>query len=143
VKRVYVSDEVWERLMKIKVEKRFRSVDEVLRDLLGIGAGKAVETALEEGESDSSSTGVLESQPSQPRAVDAATESRPTQPTVSPAGINAAPPPRKHRWSFCPKCLNMYDSQGKCPSCGADLIPLDSEESKRLYVKLKGERGMR
>jgi transcription initiation factor IIE alpha subunit len=35
----------------------------------------------------------------------------------------------------------MYDHQGKCPSCGADLVPLDSEESKRLYVKLKRARG--
>jgi hypothetical protein len=129
--------------MKIKVEKRFRSVDEVLRDLLGIGAEKAVETTPEEGESDSSSTGALELQPSQSRVVDAATESRPTQLADSPAGANAAPPPKKYRWSFCPQCLNMYDHQGKCPSCGADLVPLDSEESKRLYVKLKGERGMR
>jgi hypothetical protein len=35
----------------------------------------------------------------------------------------------------------MYDHQGKCPSCNVDLIPLDSEESKKLYAKLKGERG--
>jgi hypothetical protein len=127
--------------MKIKVEKRFRSVDEVLRDLLGIGAEKAVETAPEEGESDSSSTGALELQPSQSRAVDAATESRPTQLADSPAGTDVAPRARKRRWSFCPQCLNMYDFQGKCPYCGVDLIPLDTEENKKLYIKLKQERG--
>jgi hypothetical protein len=34
----------------------------------------------------------------------------------------------------------MYDYQGKCPYCGVDLIPLDSEENKRLYMQLKGEK---
>jgi hypothetical protein len=35
----------------------------------------------------------------------------------------------------------MYDHQGKCPYCGVDLIPLDTEENKKLYAKLKQERG--
>ena len=143
MKRVYVSEEVWERLMKIKVEKRLRSVDEALRLLLGIGAGKAVETASEEGESGSGSTGTLELQPGQSRAVDAATESHSTQPASHSAGTDADSPPRKRRWSFCPQCLNMYDHQGKCPYCGVDLAPLDTDENKRLYLRLKGERGMR
>ena len=125
--------------MKLKIEMRARSLEEVIARLLG----QPVETSPSEKQTSPAIPAETGTQPSQPRAEDAATESRPTQLAVSPAGTEANSPLRKHRWSFCPKCLNMYDSQGKCPSCGADLIPLDSEESKRLYVKLKGERGMR
>ena len=136
-KAVWVSEELWERLMKLKIEMRARSLEEVIARLLG----QPVEASPSEKQTSPAIPAETGTQPSQPRAEDAATESRPTQPTVSLAGINAAPPPRKHRWAFCPKCLNMYDSQGKCPHCDVDLIPLDTEENKMRYRKLKQERG--
>jgi hypothetical protein len=82
-----------------------------------------------------------ETQPNQPEAVTVTVEDRLSQSAVSPAGTDVAPQARKRRWSFCPQCLNMYDREGKCPYCGVDLIPLDTDENKMLYLKLKQERG--
>ena len=55
------------------------------------------------------------------------------------AGAKASAQPRK--WAFCPQCLSMYDRSGKCPACGADLVPFGAEEGRQLYLKLKRERG--
>jgi hypothetical protein len=125
------------RLMEIKVEKRLRSLDEVLRNLLGMRARekpqKAAPVAPEEGESSSGAPVELEPQPSQPQAAAVTSKDQPPQ----SMGTDA----KKRKWSFCPQCLNMYDFQGKCPYCGVDLIPLDTDENKKLYLKLKQERG--
>jgi len=56
------------------------------------------------------------------------------------AGAEASARPRKHKWAFCPQCLSMYDHPGKCPACGADLVPFGAEEGRLLYLKLKRER---
>jgi predicted CopG family antitoxin len=144
MKRVYVSDEVWEQLMKIKVEKRFRSVDEALRHLLGVqrqeNPQEAVEVTPEEGSGDSDT-------PLQSQAAASAVEKRLPQPAVeraSPsAGTNASTRAQKHRWGFCPQCLSTYNYPGKCPTCGVGLVPFDTEEGKQLYLKLKAERGAR
>jgi hypothetical protein len=37
----------------------------------------------------------------------------------------------------------MYEGGGKCPYCDVDLIPLDTDENRKMYIKLKGERGIR
>ena len=131
--------------MEIKVKKRLRSIDEVLRSLLGVqkqeNTQEAVETVSKEEESDSNTS--VKSPRSQ--AIASAVENRSplsvTESAHSQAGTDASVQPRKRRWSFCPQCLNMYDHQGKCPYCGVDLIPLDTDENKKLYLKLKQERG--
>jgi hypothetical protein len=130
VKTVRVDEEVWERLMELRAKKRARSVNEVLRQLLGLtppsGSNPQPEPEPAQGSS------------SEPRSSPATPS---TGGTVSDRSQRAGTGAKKRRWSFCPQCLNMYDHQGKCPSCNVDLIPLDSEESKKLYAKLKQERG--
>jgi hypothetical protein len=78
------------------------------------------------------------------RSRSGAAGNRPPPPAVgspSPsAGAKAGAQPRKRGWAFCPQCLSMYDFQGKCPACGADLVPFGTEEGRRLYLKLKRER---
>jgi hypothetical protein len=37
----------------------------------------------------------------------------------------------------------MYEGGDKCPSCGVNLIPLDTDENRKMYLKLKGERALR
>jgi predicted CopG family antitoxin len=142
MKRVYVSDEVWERLMKIKVEKRLRSVDEALRLLLGIRERENAREAVEEAPEEEGRPGAPE--PPQPQASSSAAGKRSPQPAVErstpSAEAGGGPQPRKHKWTFCPQCLSMYDFQGKCPACGADLVPFGAEEGRRLYLKLKSER---
>ena len=124
-------------MMKIKVEKRLRSLDEVLRHLLGMQGREAVE-AIPEGE------GAPGTPVKPPQTTASPARSRPPRPaTESPspsAGAKAGAQPRKHKWTFCPQCLSMYDHSGKCPACGADLVPFGTEEGRRLYLKLKRER---
>jgi rubrerythrin len=144
VKRVYVSDEVWERLMKIKVEKRLRSVDEALRLLLGIGERENAREAVERAPEEEGEGGPGAPKPPQPQASPSAAGKRPPQPAAErstpSAEAKASAQPRKHKWTFCPQCLSMYDHPGKCPACGADLVPFGAEEGRQLYVKLKSER---
>jgi hypothetical protein len=135
---VYLPRSLVERLQREASERGY-TLSQYLRLLLAKTENMQLQPEPERVQAAQPDLG-SEPQPSQSRAADAATESYPTQPAVSPAGTNAASPPRKRKWSFCPKCLNMYDHQGKCPSCGVDLIPLDSEENKRLYMQLKGEK---
>jgi len=42
VKTIWVDEDVWEVLMTIKIRKRYRSVNDVLRELLGLNALKAL-----------------------------------------------------------------------------------------------------
>jgi hypothetical protein len=132
-KAVWVSEQLWERLMKIKIETRARSLEEVIARLLGQPAG----TSTPENQPAPVTPAETGAQPSQSQATAVTGEDQSPQ----FAGTDVAPQARKRRWSFCPQCLNMYDHQGKCPYCDADLIPMDTEENKRLYLKLKGERG--
>jgi predicted CopG family antitoxin len=144
VKRVYVSDEVWERLMKIKVEKRLRSVDEALRLLLGVRERENTREAVEGAPEEEGEGGPGTSESPQPQASSSAAGKRPprsaTERSTPSAGAKAGAQPRKHKWTFCPQCLSMYDRLGKCPACGADLVPFGTEEGRRLYLKLKRER---
>ena len=130
-------------MMKIKVERRLRSVDEALRLLLGIRERENAREAVEEAPEEEGEGGPGAPEP--PQAPSSAAGKRPPRPaaeSLSPsAGAKAGARPRKHKWAFCPQCLNMYDSQGKCPSCGADLVPFGTEEGRQLYLKLKRERG--
>jgi hypothetical protein len=140
-KAVWVSDELWERLMKLKIETRARSLEEVLTHLLGQTTGTSTSESTSEKQPAIAVPAETETQPNHSPAVDVVSKDQPTQPATSPAGTDVAPQARKRRWSFCPQCLNMYDHQGKCPYCGVDLIPLDTDENKKLYLKLKQERG--
>jgi len=114
---------VWEKLMEVRTKSRARSVNEVLRQLLGLAA--------------------TDEQNPQPESKPA--QSSPATPSASGAALDqsqrAGTEVKMRRWSFCPQCLNMYDSQGKCPACGADLVPFGTEEGRQLYLKLKRERG--
>jgi len=136
---VYLPRSLVERLQREASERGY-TLSQYLRLLLAKTENMQPQPEPERAQAAQPDLG-SEPQPSQTRAVDAATESRPTQLADSLAGANVAPPPKKYRWSFCPKCLNMYDHQGKCPSCDVNLIPLDTEENKMLYLKLKQERG--
>jgi len=141
VKTVRVDEEVWEKLMELRTKSRARSVNEVLRQLLGLaaasrrGAQPEPEPAQAAQPNPSSEAG---------RSRSGAAGNRPPPPAVgspSPsAGAKAGAQPRKRGWTFCPQCLSMYDFQGKCPACGADLVPFGTEEGRRLYLKLKRER---
>jgi len=42
VKAIRVDEEVWELLMSIKIRKKYRNVNEVLRELLGLNVLKAL-----------------------------------------------------------------------------------------------------
>jgi len=134
VKTVRVDEEVWEKLMELRTKSRARSVNEVLRRLLGLATAVGRNPQPEPPRT-------ARPQPSQPEAAAAAAGNQPSQPATPPAGTDAAPPRLRRRWSFCPQCLSMYDHQGKCPSCNVDLVPLDADEGRRLYIEMKRERG--
>jgi len=129
MKTVRVDEEVWEKLMELRTRKRARSVNEVLRQLLGL-APPSGSNPQPEPEPARGSSSEPQSSPATPS----------TSGTASDRSQRAGTGAKKRRWSFCPQCLNVYDHQGKCPYCNVDLIPLDSEENKRLYVQLKGEK---
>jgi hypothetical protein len=74
---------------------------------------------------------------SEPESLEAASErvevvKPPPEPPLPPA-------PKRTRWGFCPDCLAIYAFEGydKCPKCGSKLVPMDSEENKKLYQELK------
>jgi len=46
VKTIRVDEEVWELLMSIKIRKKYRNVNDVLRELLGLNALKRVEMQI-------------------------------------------------------------------------------------------------
>jgi hypothetical protein len=152
-KAVWVSEELWEQLMKLKIEMRARSLEEVIAHFLDravgpsetVHVGEAGTSSSSREHSDEHSSVSVSAEPNPQsggsQVASDADEDQSSQPASRPAGTDAISPSRKRRWSFCPKCLNMYDHQGKCPSCGVDLIPLDTEENKKLYIKLKRERG--
>jgi hypothetical protein len=152
-KAVWVSEELWEQLMKLKIEMRARSLEEVIAHFLDravgpsetVHVGETGKSSSSRKRSDEHSSVSVSAEPNPQsggsHVASDADEDQSSQPASRPAGTDANSPPRKHRWAFCPKCLNMYDFQGKCPSCGVDLISLDTEENKKLYIKLKGERG--
>ena len=152
-KAVWVSEELWEQLMKLKIEMRARSLEEVIAHFLDravgpsetVHVGEASTSSSSRKHSDEHSSVSVSAEPNPPsggsQVASDADEDQSSQPASRPAGVDANSPLRKHRWAFCPKCLNMYDHQGKCPYCGVDLIPLDTEENKKLYLKLKQERG--
>jgi hypothetical protein len=128
-KAVWVSEELWERLMKLKIEMRARSLEEVIAHFLDHAVGSNETTqAVEAGAS--------------PPSEERSDEPTPIEPNLQPSELSDdSSPSKKRKWAFCPQCLNMYDFQGKCPYCHVDLIPLDTEENKKLYLKLKQERG--
>jgi predicted CopG family antitoxin len=134
MKTIRVDEEVWEKLMELRMKGRARSVNVVLRELLGLASNPQPMQTASTGSSTES--GDSQSEPVENRLPQSVTESAPSQ-----AGTDAVSLPKKRRWSFCPQCLNMYDHQGKCPYCDVDLIPLDTDENKMLYLKLKQERG--
>jgi Arc/MetJ family transcription regulator len=130
VKTIRVDDEVWEKLMELRTKGRARSVNEVLRQLLGL-ATTDEQSPQPESKPAQSSSSESQSSPATPS----------TSGTALDQSQRAGTEVKMRKWSFCPECLNMYDHQGKCPYCGVDLIPLDTEENKMLYLKLKQERG--
>jgi hypothetical protein len=130
VKTVRVDEEVWEKLMELRTKSRARSVNEVLRQLLGL-ATAGERSPQPEPEPARGSSSEPQSSPATPSTSGAASD------RSQRAGTGA----KKRRWSFCPQCLSVFDHQGKCPYCNVDLVPLGSEESKKLYAKLKQERG--
>jgi len=152
-KAVWVSEQLWERLIKLKIEMRARSLEEVIAHFLDRAVGSSETARVSDAGTGSSSqkhsnehVSVSVSAEPNPQfggsqVASGTREDQPPQPAHRPAGTEANSPSRKRRWSFCSKCLNMYDHQGKCPYCGVDLIPLDTEENKMLYIKLKQERG--
>ncbi len=121
---------MWEKLMELRTKGRARSVNEVLRQLLGLAppSGSNLQPEPEP------------SRVAQPSATETV-ENRSPKPTAESAPPSAGTGAKRRRWSFCPECLALYDHQGKCPSCNVDLIPLDSEENRKMYAKLKRERG--
>jgi predicted CopG family antitoxin len=128
-KAVWVSEELWERLMKLKIETRARSLEEVIARFLDHAVG-------------SNETAQAVEASANPPSEERSDEPTPIEPNPQPSGLSDdSSPSKKRKWTFCPQCLNMYDFQGKCPYCGVDLIPLDTEENKKLYLKLKQERG--
>ena len=112
MKRLYVSEEVWEKLQEMKLKRRARSVDQVLKELLGLPSGKGEEEETEE-----------------------AVKPSPPPPPARFVSSNVD-------WVFCPECLSIYAFEGQvdCPKCGAGLISLRTEEGRQLYQRLKAER---
>jgi len=47
VKTIRVDEEVWELLMSIKIRKKYRNVNDVLREILGLNVLKTVEIKKE------------------------------------------------------------------------------------------------
>jgi len=45
---VYVDEEVWEMLMVLRARKRYKSMNDVLRELLGLDSIKAIETEVKQ-----------------------------------------------------------------------------------------------
>jgi hypothetical protein len=52
------------------------------------------------------------------------------------------PVPKRAKWGFCPECLLIFafDEYDRCTRCGSKLIPMDTEENKRLFQELKRKR---
>jgi len=47
-KCLHVDEEVWEFLMSLKIKKRYRNINDVLRELLGLNTMKAIETEIKQ-----------------------------------------------------------------------------------------------
>jgi len=129
-KRVYVSEEVWERLMALKLERKARSVDEILKQLLNLQLAPPSPPP-------SPSPPGGESARSLEATEDAVQPVRPPPPPPPPR-----PVPSRVDWGFCPQCLSVfaYEGHAKCPKCGVDLVSMRTGEGKELYRKLKAEK---
>jgi hypothetical protein len=133
---VYLPRSLVERLRREASERGY-TLSQYLRLLLARTEGAQPRSEPERVQAVQPGSG-SGARPSQPEAAE---KQSPAGRAPSSAGAGAAAQARKHKWAFCPQCLSMYDHLGKCPTCGADLVPFGAEEGRQLYIKLKSERG--